>query len=400
MSNTVNSTSFQIDERIYRDANMKKIFAFWESKDKIPAYLELCKKTWIKNIPDAEIHIINYDNIEYYLGDTYSLDQIKKISLAMQSDIISAAILEKFGGLFLDLDCIVTKDIFKILESLSSESKLIAFGYPPNRGIHLAILYSSRPNNPILAQWRKTAQDRLKDLPEKYNWDFFGNSILNPLLKNEEYQNDFLVIDRTESGNILESKLMLDSTGQNAKEFYKNFYFNKYLKVDVDVLELVTYGVISLHNSWTPTDYKAIKDIDIILKDERNISQLLKSVLNADSSVDNPYVNIAFLKNYFDREINFFKLNFKSRFFKDILVLDCQMSGLVFAFDIYVAGNVIGLDIVARDAFSLNRLKDSEIGSTLRFNLNKANVMKSESKESIFEEILRTYNYLSELGSL
>ena len=103
------------------DRNKNNVFAFWESKDEIPAYLELCKKTWYQNIPNCEIHIINYHNIHSYIGNTYDLAKLKKIPLAMQSDIISAAILEKFGGLFLDIDCIVIDDVFEIFNLISKD---------------------------------------------------------------------------------------------------------------------------------------------------------------------------------------------------------------------------------------------------------------------------------------
>ncbi|MBT9319595.1 capsular polysaccharide synthesis protein [Actinobacillus pleuropneumoniae] len=76
---------------------MNNIYAFWESTKKTPAYLELCQKTWYKHIPNAKIHIINYKNLREYIGDTYDLEKLKTIPLAMQSDIISAAVLERFG---------------------------------------------------------------------------------------------------------------------------------------------------------------------------------------------------------------------------------------------------------------------------------------------------------------
>lgn len=42
----------------------KQIFTFWEPKNKIPAYIQLCIKTWYKILPDYEIKILDYDNIK------------------------------------------------------------------------------------------------------------------------------------------------------------------------------------------------------------------------------------------------------------------------------------------------------------------------------------------------
>ena len=207
------------------DTNKNNVFAFWESDEEIPAYLELCKKTWYKNIPNCEIHILNYDNLRSYIDDTYDLELIRKIPLAMQSDIISAAILEKFGGLFLDIDSVVTDDLFRIFDMISTE-KLIAFGNE-RKAIHIAVLYSKKPNNRILKEWRKGAQQKLKDdIPLKMNWDYFGNSIVEPFFNNPEYYEDCYIIERAISGNILEADAMKEYEATNIMK-YKFFYFNK-----------------------------------------------------------------------------------------------------------------------------------------------------------------------------
>ena len=51
------------------------IFTFWEPKEKMPAYLKLCMKTWKKYLPDYEIIQLNFDNLSEYLPD----DIVKRI---------------------------------------------------------------------------------------------------------------------------------------------------------------------------------------------------------------------------------------------------------------------------------------------------------------------------------
>lgn len=129
----------------------------------------------------------------------------------------------------------------------------------------MAVLYCKTPQNPILTAWREEAQRRLNNKPASYKWDFFGNDIINPLLKDSKNKDGFHIIDRSASGNILESVAMLDSTPSLAKEMYKNFYFNEYTNISPSALDLVKCGVISLHNSWTPPKFKAIFDESLFL---------------------------------------------------------------------------------------------------------------------------------------
>lgn len=365
-----------------------KIFAFWESVDQtIPAYLELCKQTWIKNIPDVEIHIINHSNLKDYIGDIYNVEKLKKISLPMQSDIISAAVLEKFGGVFLDLDCIVTNNIFENFEDLPGD-KLIGFGYP-GKGIHLAVLYAKKENNIILKKWREEAQKKLNNLPESYGWDYFGNSIINPMIKSEEYKNNFLIIDRTESGNILESKVLLNSTWQNSKEYYENFYFNKNIKYNVNVIDFVNCGIISLHNSWSPKEVKGEKVISNFLSLELPICDIFKNILSGNYAENKN--NIFLLSILFKEKLIKHGLkNITFRIINNLLVIDYKVNDIFYAFDVSVNVDLINIDFIVRNnATALNKIKELKILGNVVFNANKSRVLSSSnSKDEVFDAMV------------
>ncbi len=368
------------------------IFAFWESPTSLPAYLELCKETWIKNISNCEIHIINYDNIHKYLGDIYDIAELKKIPLAMQSDIISAAILEKFGGLFLDLDCIVIDDIFQIFDLITKGNKLVSFGRAEVKAIHLAVLYCKTPNNPILKAWRIEAQKRLMSKPKNYSWDYFGNEIINSLLKNSKFKNDFYIIDRTASGNILESAIFSGSNLNNAITDYKNLYFNEYLSISPNALSLVNCGVISLHNSWTPKKYKEIIERDEFLKCPVPIAKLLDYILKHETNINNrnsyPIIE-AFLLNKLSEN----KISYSYKYFNDMLVIDFFTGDKNFAFDVHLNENKINLDFISRNIDMI--LIKSLLKNNLNFINNKAKIASSYDKYLILDEILSIYKTLN-----
>ncbi len=362
------------------------IFAFWESPNPIPAYLDLCKDTWVKNIPNCEIHILNHSNLDQYIGDIYDIEALKTISFAMQSDIISAAVLEKFGGLFLDIDCIVIDDLFRIFNSISDD-KLIAFGRPEAFAIHLAVLYCKKPNNPILAGWRAGAQKRLQNIPEKYDWSFFGNAIVNPLLKQDNHQNSFIV-DRLISGNILETVVFNDTEVSRAIDNYKHFYFNEFLGFNKNVLSLANFGVISLHNSWTPPQYQAIKDKSEFLQQSIPIAGMLDYVLKNDIVIDfsNSIIAIeAYLRNQLTQK----QIAHQVKYFRSMLVIDLVCQSLSFAFDIKYQTGGIEVDLVLRN-FDPNSIKRHQffIDRCVSFVNNKCNLGAYQDSQSLLEDML------------
>ena len=369
------------------------IFVFWESDKPIPAYLELCKKTWLKNIPNANIQIINYSNLSEYIGDIYDMDKLKTISLAMQSDIISAAVLEKFGGLFMDLDCIVTDNVFDILNSISKE-KLVAFGFPANSGIHLAVLYCKTPQNPILTAWREEAQRRLNNKPASYKWDFFGNDIINPLLKDSKNKDGFHIIDRSASGNILESVAMLDSTPSLAKEMYKNFYFNEYTNISPSALDLVKCGVISLHNSWTPPKFKAIFDESLFLNTRAPIAEFLNYILNHDTKLPNRE-NLPILEGEIKSLLESLSTEVKTKYFNDFLVVDFKIENAYFAFDIKQNNQLFSCDLLFR--FGIPKIIEDSNFNLSNIEKNKKNLISSGNKKELIEKIKEIYQSLSQI---
>ncbi len=375
------------------DINQNNIFAFWESPNPIPAYLDLCRDTWIKNIPNCKIHILNHSNLHEYIGNTYDLEKLKTISFAMQSDIISAAVLEKFGGLFLDLDCIVTDDIFDIFNNIS-DTKLISFGRPDSKAIHLAVLFCRAPNNPILREWRKAAQERLQNKPEKYPWHYFGNGIINPLLNKSEYKNDFYIIDRTQSGNILESAVFGDNPNK-AIEDYKNLYFNDFFSFSPTLLEKVNCGVISLHNSWSPPEYKNMSNKVDFLNSHVPISGLLDYILNNNTKKPNRNI-FPIIESFISRELSNRKIKFSSKYFRNMLVLDFLFNGISFAFDVSLKNNLIHLDFIIRNIPS-DKIKNLSCFLDKNFNANKAHIISDIRQDKILTEVLTICSFVEKL---
>jgi hypothetical protein len=254
----------------------KTVYTFWESKGKIPAYLDLCMQTWKKNVPGIEIVVINHANWAEFVGDIYDLNKLKEFSLPMQSDAVSAAVLATRGGMFIDMDSIVTKDFFNDFGELAPR-KFVAFGKPNTKGMHIAVLKCETPGNEVARNWMQGAKQRIANKAESFNWAYLGNDILHPILNDKKYFDDYLIIDRADYGNILEASLMKEG---NPQADYYNFYFNEYVNIDATTaINAAKYGIISLHNSWTPPHYKQLTSPEEVYAENCLLSRILKKII-------------------------------------------------------------------------------------------------------------------------
>lgn len=228
-------------------------YTYWVNKNNaaMPDYIRLCMHTWELAVPRIKIELINHENISQFLPKEVLTSSFYDLSLAMQSDVVSVWVLMSRGGIFIDADTIMTGDPFT--HPVFHENKLTCFGYPERKSIHLAILCSPQPHNPILVEWAREILRRLSlPLPTPLPWHYVGNGIINFLLNQPQFEHHFHIIDAQASGNILE--LMSDKEEPYSR--YLDFYFSA-PKLDVeDALSRVHFKLISLHNSWTPDSYR------------------------------------------------------------------------------------------------------------------------------------------------
>ncbi len=290
----------------------KLIFTYWETpKGSImPSYLEMCMDTWSKYMPDYKTVILNPDNMNQWLGRDYlSPSDLKGLSLPQRKDIVSYGVLHENGGIFLDMDTIAVKDISGELEKLDNNN-LYFFGDPKTHGVHCGIIICPKARNQALFECMKGAASALSESKKVFSrhtlrriarnavvnarnisngikprfegfmaWDYFGKAIIDPVAK--KYKESVGIIDRIESGSFLEEFFFKTDRKVN----YINLYFT-HNNIDLEpALSRVDFGLINLHNSWTPHNYKSLSR-ERIMSDDLFISRLLRFVLDKSVGKD------------------------------------------------------------------------------------------------------------------
>ena len=269
------------NELIFINDYKKIIFTFWEPHENIPGYLQLCIETWKKFLPDYEIKILDYNSIKYYLGETVFTSIISlNMSLMIQADAIRVVILKKYGGIWMDADTIITNGTF-IKELKNYE--LVMIGDEKYKIQHIGFIFAST-NSSILGEWSNKIINNIKYYNQLNNhtiksdifnrWNYLGNGIIDPILRNITGKKYFR-LDKYKINAFPELKFFANSS-LNAIEKYKLFYFQKR---NPEFLLNEVKGIIMLHNSWTPPDYKYLPKSEFLKKDIL-LSKLLSNILN------------------------------------------------------------------------------------------------------------------------
>jgi mannosyltransferase OCH1-like enzyme len=329
-------TSWFLRKNVRTNQSMKQektIISFWEPKGGMTPYLELCRKTWERNLPDYEIVFLDYSNIGRYMPEgTYDMKILRKFTLMMQKDAIMIAVLKEHGGVFMDADTLVKGDITPLVRMLR-DTEVVMFSN------HLAFM-AARPGSHLLTLWHKTIQEKINfmrdardDAPQFQQWDFIGNSTLAEVMdKMIENLGLFHMMQKNITGKIFLAyskitndqkfltprlKVLMNRIGKSLMYRKRALYFRKILRRYLIMLNPREYGfipevlyftskvmtneekywkfwfddsidikevfrpnqiVIGLHNSWTPEWYKELSEKDV-LENKSLLSRTLKCLL-------------------------------------------------------------------------------------------------------------------------
>jgi hypothetical protein len=178
---------------------LKNLWYFWDGP-KIPAVCSLGIKTLLARSGGFDTCLLNSKNIRDYLPELHSnWDTINKWNWKV--DFIKPRILDKYGGIFVDVDVICLEDL-KILTNELEQSNATFMVDGLGKEIFLSFsLMVAKPNNKICKNMIKLQDLYVEKNKWKIkNWHDVGSNILNKCrIPNEliiiRYQRPFPVAD-------------------------------------------------------------------------------------------------------------------------------------------------------------------------------------------------------------
>jgi hypothetical protein len=153
-------------QKIYPIMNVpRNIWVYWQNINRTtyPTIIKLCLDTIKKHLGSKyNLIILNENTIKKYLPDIR--DDFDNLMVAQKVDYYRIALLYKYGGIWLDADIIVMKDLAPIFEKLDEGYDFVGFGCTGNQCSNGYFrpsnwVLGARPNSVLM----KTVLDKLDE---------------------------------------------------------------------------------------------------------------------------------------------------------------------------------------------------------------------------------------------
>ena len=171
---------------------MHRVWTYWEYKNRRgarPAYLDLCTESVRGHLGPLTLELVDQDSIFEWLPDLDADTWRRLPGPSWRSDYGRARLGARYGGIYLDVDCVVVDDLGRLLEPLG-RCDFASWGREAGGRMYDG-LFAARPGARLLEEWAE-AQDRaLHEVADwtRLPWSFLGQDLLGPVASRVEYHN-------------------------------------------------------------------------------------------------------------------------------------------------------------------------------------------------------------------
>ncbi len=167
----------------------KRLWIYWENIEgrPEPPHISLCRETMYRNA-GVPVELVNSENLRDFLPDIHpNIDRIERMGepgvpcLAIKTAFIRIFLLEKYGGLYLDSDAIVMRDLGEIFDCLEQKdfvctrkTSRIQHRIPNN-------FIASRPGGRLISMYANHMRTELSNRTS-FEWGEMGADSLTPLV--------------------------------------------------------------------------------------------------------------------------------------------------------------------------------------------------------------------------
>lgn len=170
--------------------NRPKLFIYWETPEGLntPPYIALCRAAIEYRCQDMDIRLITPDNIDEYLHDVHpNISRVARdispdqICLAIKTGFIRTFLLEKYGGVYTDIDSLPLTSLSNIWNQTQDKGFLaVRRVSAPKKHISIGLL-AAQKEHPVLTEY---ADFLRKNLEQKHTfaWGEIGAWGLTPIV--------------------------------------------------------------------------------------------------------------------------------------------------------------------------------------------------------------------------
>jgi hypothetical protein len=156
--------------------NKRIIWRYWEGNQ--PDYIKRLANQPQK-FSNGEIIYLNNRTVGKYVQLPRKVFTLKTI--AHRADIIRSALLHNYGGIWLDADIVVVKDIDFLFEDVEGDYSMVSYNEAAALSTQWRLrvgVLAAKKGCPVIGQWHQNQLHVLKN-QYWYNWTTFGADALN-----------------------------------------------------------------------------------------------------------------------------------------------------------------------------------------------------------------------------
>ena len=188
MNDTVCQTVFETHEF--------HVWTYWSNvyDDRMPPYLRLCLDTIKTQCHGADVVLVTPENMHDFLDDSDIKVDLSCIEMrdpanpavSLRTDYIRVALLRKYGGLWVDIDCVMLRNPVELLKRDLRVHDFVAMRKESSKTKHISVSFmASRPNGKIISEYKRQIEvliDHKFSMDEKFGWSEIGSDLLTPIV--------------------------------------------------------------------------------------------------------------------------------------------------------------------------------------------------------------------------
>lgn len=283
----------------------KILHQIWVGPKTPPSYFVTFQEKWKHLHPDWEYHLWTDSELEDLNLELQDLIDASP-NYAEKSDIIRSELLDRFGGVYLDVDM----DPFQSLDELHRKYDFYCGIENPhkiattNNRLWLGIsIIASAPNHPILKRWKELIRSRWNEVNNNYN------SAIERVINHTYFPFSMAFFEKCDENNLTNIALPTTyfyplaadhaakrrSSVRAFREMFYDFLIDLNLK-RARPFSRIAPETIAVHywgNSWLPSQQEQLKDLqhqlDLLRKETYRMQARLRTIESqAKATAQNP----------------------------------------------------------------------------------------------------------------
>lgn len=183
---------YKTQDTFLNNNDNNNVFLYWTGNEyKLIKILRDIIYLHSNNNKNYTVHLINKENLKNYIK--IIPEYFNDLLPAHQADFVRVNVVCNYGGIWLDSDTLVMDDLCRLFDIFKKKD---GFFLLENNQILFNGVFGSKPNTPLMIEWKTKLLDILNNKKQNIDWTEIGNSLLDKIKKNNpEYYNNYKIFN-------------------------------------------------------------------------------------------------------------------------------------------------------------------------------------------------------------